>query len=259
MFIKIFKPKTPSLRNKKIVTSFLCSKNFFKNLKFQFFKEKINNKHKFLNFTNSIYRFNINKILLGSSILINILKLSYKNSFFGFFEYFDNSICIKKLSYGFSFKDLNNNFFLLNFFYFQKYNEYFKYDNMQKVFLYFFDINSKFFLLKCFKTKKVYSSSAGTFCCIKNIELDKGLIYIKLPSKFLIFFDFLSTAYIGRVSNIYSKYCFLSSFTKGKILKHKKQSVRGIAKNPVDHPNGGRSKVKTPFLNPWGSIAKHGK
>jgi ribosomal protein L2 len=55
---------------------------------------------------------------------------------------------------------------------------------------------------------------------------------------------------IGRVSNIFCLYSKYSSFSKCKLIKHKSQTVRGIAKNPVDHPNGGRSKIKQPFLNP---------
>lgn len=35
--------------------------------------------------------------------------------------------------------------------------------------------------------------------------------------------------------------------------------VRGVAKNPVDHPNGGRSNTKGSFKNPWGCIAKYSK
>ena len=35
--------------------------------------------------------------------------------------------------------------------------------------------------------------------------------------------------------------------------------VRGIAKNPVDHPNGGRANTKGSFKTPWGRIAKKGK
>lgn len=39
----------------------------------------------------------------------------------------------------------------------------------------------------------------------------------------------------------------------------KKLVVRGVAKNPVDHPNGGRTKAKQPELSPWGWIAKQSK
>ena len=38
-----------------------------------------------------------------------------------------------------------------------------------------------------------------------------------------------------------------------------KKTVRGIAKNPVDHPNGGRSNTKKPFKNCFNKIAKMGK
>lgn len=29
-------------------------------------------------------------------------------------------------------------------------------------------------------------------------------------------------------------------------------SVRGVAQNPVDHPNGGRTKTNKPERSPWG-------
>jgi large subunit ribosomal protein L2 len=35
--------------------------------------------------------------------------------------------------------------------------------------------------------------------------------------------------------------------------------VRGIAKNPVDHPNGGRSNSPSPSMSPWGWVAKKGR
>ena len=39
----------------------------------------------------------------------------------------------------------------------------------------------------------------------------------------------------------------------------KKIMVRGVAKNPVDHPNGGRTKAKQPEKSPWGWVAKLNK
>lgn len=41
--------------------------------------------------------------------------------------------------------------------------------------------------------------------------------------------------------------------------KHKKKRVRGIVKNPVDHPNGGSSRSRNPFFTPWGKVAKSGR
>jgi large subunit ribosomal protein L2 len=63
----------------------------------------------------------------------------------------------------------------------------------------------------------------------------------------------------GRVSNRFFKYTRYGS-AKASIKKKKKIiSVRGVAMNPVDHPNGGRSNTKQPLKNPWGKIAKKGK
>jgi large subunit ribosomal protein L2 len=36
-------------------------------------------------------------------------------------------------------------------------------------------------------------------------------------------------------------------------------TVRGVAKNPVDHPHGGRTKSNSPERTPWGRVAKFNK
>jgi len=36
-------------------------------------------------------------------------------------------------------------------------------------------------------------------------------------------------------------------------------TVRGVAKNPVDHPHGGRTKTNSPERTPWGKTAKYNK
>ena len=43
------------------------------------------------------------------------------------------------------------------------------------------------------------------------------------------------------------------------ILKGKKPKVRGVARNPVDHPHGGRTKTNQPEVSIWGWIAKRNK
>ena len=259
MFIKLFKPTLPSQRNKKIVTSTLSSPSFLKNLRYQFFKKKIFNKHKFLNHTNSIFKLNFLKSLCGVSILVNWFKVSYKNTFLGFFEFSDNAICIKSLHYGFSYTNTYTNYFMLDTMSIYTRCNFFLQNKLQRLFLFFFDINFKLFSLMHQYGNGIYCTSAGTFCQVIDIDFFKKTILLKLPSKQFIFFDFLATAIIGRASNIYSAYAFYSTYSSRYSIKHKKQSVRGIAKNPIDHPNGGRSKIKTPFLNPWGCIAKYGK
>lgn len=129
----------------------------------------------------------------------------------------------------------------------------------EKWFIYFFEINTKFYKFICINTNKSYAAAAGAFCTIKNKEFSKNLFFVKLPSKFCFFFDMFSCAFLGRCSNIYYRYTYFASFSGKFRVKKKYQSTRGIAMNPVDHPNGGRSKVKKPFRNPWGYVAKKGK
>jgi large subunit ribosomal protein L2 len=37
-----------------------------------------------------------------------------------------------------------------------------------------------------------------------------------------------------------------------RILSGKKPKVRGVARNPVDHPHGGRTKTNQPEVSIWG-------
>lgn len=39
----------------------------------------------------------------------------------------------------------------------------------------------------------------------------------------------------------------------------KKSKVRGVARNPVDHPHGGRTKTNQPEVSIWGWVAKRNK
>lgn len=65
---------------------------------------------------------------------------------------------------------------------------------------------------------------------------------------------------INKVEKFWPSKAVLGSIIKGQVHSHGITSkVRGVAKNPVDHPNGGRAKTKGSFKTPWGSIAKAGK
>lgn len=97
-------------------------------------------------------------------------------------------------------------------------------------------------------TNGFWCSSSGTFGIVKSNKI--GLISFLLPSG-----DVLELrkpeAYLGK--NIYlNKY---SNYRANKTLV----SVRGVAKNPVDHPNGGRSNTKGSLKTPWGKVAKNNK
>ena len=45
---------------------------------------------------------------------------------------------------------------------------------------------------------------------------------------------------------------FQMGFIRRSVFSGVKLQVRGIAKNPVDHPNGGRANTKGSFKTPWG-------
>lgn len=117
-------------------------------------------------------------------------------------------------------------------------------------FILFFEINSIFYCLHNYFSKICFAKSGGTFCSILNFDKILKLFLIKLPSKKKLLFDYFVLGFLGRSSNIFCKYVFFASFKQKKLIKKHKFSVRGVAQNPIDHPNGGSSKVKKPFLTP---------
>lgn len=103
-----------------------------------------------------------------------------------------------------------------------------------------------------------YAKSSGSNA-IKRKHLKKTkLTYIQLPSQQLKLFPTATTALFSpRINLLLHKLIEggWGSFTKNK----KVINVRGVAKNPVDHPNGGRTKTCQPELSPWGWVAKKNK
>lgn len=222
----------------------MCSKKINFNTPLQFFKYKQKKNRKFLSKTNKVYICNLNKNYIGIFNVIKVFKTSYSNSFFSINEFCNGVKSIHKLHYGFS---LTKNYtspqvlykdFFRNSFY------------LQKKYLFYFDVKEKFSLLNTYLSSLFFATSAGTFCMLKNKEASKNIFHVQIPSSILKVFCVLSTAYLGRISNIYSKFRFFSSFSNKFFIKKKFQSTRGVAKNPVDHPNGGRSKIKHPFKTP---------
>jgi len=101
------------------------------------------------------------------------------------------------------------------------------------------------------KNKTTYIKSSGTFGLrIKGKKTIK-LVLLKLPSEKIYFFVKKTSCIIGKNSNFFN-----NKFIEGKwgfsIKTSKKLVVRGVAMNPVDHPNGGRTKAKQPEKSPWG-------
>jgi large subunit ribosomal protein L2 len=98
--------------------------------------------------------------------------------------------------------------------------------------------------------------SAGSFAILIGKSKDKAML--KLKSGWILYISLLSFAVFGKVSkNLFN----IGSFMKaGKMRAFGfKSKVRGVAKNPCDHPHGGgngkKSKPVVP-VNAWGRFAK---
>lgn len=99
----------------------------------------------------------------------------------------------------------------------------------------------------------IYMRAGGTFG--KVLSKYKNMVLVKLSSKKKIYFSKYCLATIGRSSNILN---FLRVFGKAGISRkyNIRPSVRGETMNPIDHPNGGRTRGGKPRKNPWGKIIK---
>lgn len=101
-----------------------------------------------------------------------------------------------------------------------------------------------------------YCKSAGTAGMI--IKKNNNYSLIKLPSKKekLFLLDCLCT--LGLASNIFKKYHKKYKAGTNRWL-NRKPHVRGVAKNPVDHPHGGgegKTSGGRPSVSPWGYLTK---
>jgi large subunit ribosomal protein L2 len=104
-----------------------------------------------------------------------------------------------------------------------------------------------------------YAKAGGTFCMLnRNKKTKSKLISIVLPSKQKILLNRMTKLYMGKNTNYH-----INRLIEGKwgfsFHTNKKISVRGVAMNPVDHPNGGRAKSVQPEKSPWNWIAKKKK
>jgi len=257
MYFKKYKSICNSLRGRRGTSS--VTSNFTKLYKYKFFKFKVLPKHKFTKHNRLVFNISNLNDMFGSSILIKWLKSSYTNCFIGFYEYYNGSILSKFLNYGFSYTAINvsNELMHINTYEVLKDN-YFIYNNLFTISIAVLDNYMKFFFLRT-NWFGIISKSAGTYCTILDKNNIRFYILIKLPSNKQLVVDYTSYASYGRSANIFSKHTVFSSFFNKFKVKKKFQTNRGITKNPIDHPNGGSSKIKQPMRNPWGLIAKKNK
>jgi len=255
LILKKFKKKIPSFRHKKTLNIYDNNFIFLKNKKFTKYlikKNLIKRKKKF--YPNKLININFNKF--------NHIYLICKSFFYDFKPYkkFIKCKTIYNIDYTIpGIMYLNVGKVLYNY----KKLIY----NLRRfvirglvLSLEIMPYNSKFSNLSNFLDNKItYAKSSGTFCKKKQTKkTKKKLIVVILPSNKELFLNKNCKAYYGENQNFR-----INSLIEGKygysLHKKKKIKVRGVAMNPVDHPNGGRAKTVQPEKSPWNWVAKHKK
>lgn len=102
------------------------------------------------------------------------------------------------------------------------------------------------------------STAAGVGAVLSKYDNDNNKYTIKLSSGWQINLVGQCLAVVGRSSNIYHRYTKL--FKAGTARKLGiRPTVRGIIKNPCDHPHGGGEGKNSPpraQVSPWGKLTK---
>lgn len=96
--------------------------------------------------------------------------------------------------------------------------------------------------------------AAGTGAKVLK-KLSNSLVLVLMPSKKVLKVNANVMVTIGKVSNHWHKFEIYSKAGYSYIL-NRKPIVRGESMNPVDHPHGGRTRGGIPRKNPWGKIIK---
>lgn len=115
-----------------------------------------------------------------------------------------------------------------------------------------------FFNLSNKNKKIIFAKAAGTFCQLLEFVIDNNFCEILLPSGTKKIINTNTFVIAGRNNGLFNK--FENPKKAGHLLIiGGKSMVRGVAKNPVDHPHGGRTKTNSPEVSPWGWVTKHGR
>lgn len=260
MFLQRFTLKTPTLRFKKLPIfidqnyNYLAKRTYNKKI----FIKKLQNGHSFsrrlqLYSPNTIQSLTYHEKFIFSTIIIG----------FDFLKPFYKELVLLK--------DFYNRFFYkpaLNLYYPGFIFQNFKVQEYQTLISFFlgnylslkfipYYVNFSHIFNKNEKTPN-FVKSVGAFAYKKRDPLRSKLMYVILPSGQWKYFTGLKQCYLGFIESYKKDDFFFGSW--GQLFRYKKKiTVRGVAKNAVDHPNGGRTKTKQPERSPWGWVAKHNK
>ena len=103
--------------------------------------------------------------------------------------------------------------------------------------------------------------SAGMYAQLLSKDIVNNRVSILLKNGTIINCDGLCRATLGMVSNVNQKLINLGKAGVNR-WKGKRSSVRGVAKNPVDHPHGGgngKTSGGRPSVSRWGKYTKNFK
>lgn len=100
-----------------------------------------------------------------------------------------------------------------------------------------------------------YVRSTGVSSKILKMDSRTGLGLVRLPSKVKKVFSIFSIASLGAVALSNNKK-FKNNSAGYWSNYGRKPLTRGVAKNPVDHPHGGRAKAIKYQRTPWGKTTK---
>lgn len=249
ILIKFFKKQIPSFRHKKVA-------NIFDNTFFFIRKSKTHKNLNLIKRSKRIYSVKSTDIQHNTFNYTNVITKTPHYSFKPYKKYMisqslDNFtsvlpgiefLNVGKVIYHYKFfKDYRNKFFFKGF----------------ATYLYTIPLTVFFCnVSNSINNKITYAKSCGTYCKTKKTKKTKRkLISVILPSGLEIFLNKHSKAYVGKNENLK-----INELVEGKwgfsFYKKKSIAVRGVAMNPVDHPNGGRTKTVKPEKSPWNWVAK---
>lgn len=183
-----------------------------------------------------------------TSYILLAIKKKLSNFYVGIFKNINGIIFLQKIAHG---------IFLGDIFKTSIYPLKLLKSNTLNIFTYLKNLNNySIFSNLNLNRKNTISTSSGTYCQLLEIKNNLNLVILKIPSGKKIIINDSFFCLTGRNSNINKKYEIYSKASYNTILG-KKPSVRGVAKNPIDHPHGGRTKTNQPEVSPWGWVTKN--
>lgn len=258
MFLCRAKPTSPAKRNKVCVGN-----QFFRKFKYRKFmpvstrsnfEDKKTNRKRLTSPSTKFYYFYRGMHHTSQvSRVLNVSKVTYSNFLTATVSFGSKALFNIKAPCGFLLMTKKRRSSFLD-------TKRWSYSTGDSIPLYFSPTGGQIFSLRVvgFRAWRV-AESAGTFCKVLWHDFEKLHTAMYLPTKGFFRLNCFSDCIVGRVSNRFHQKAVYGGATTGIKKRKKIISVRGIAKNPVDHPNGGRANTRRPMRNPWGKVAKKGK